>query len=186
MAAAGQRHAGGGVTVTGIDRTRYPDDTVVAIVLDRPVVPTDIARGRPTTADSVETSHGNLSANAVDGDTSTRWCAADGDAGHWLQVDLGSARPVTGARIAWETPGKAYRFRVDGSTDGSSWTTLADQSGNTAAAQVQTPAFTARARYVRVTVTGLDSGAWASVRSFEVYDRPFVDPSVPNSAVATA
>ncbi|WP_031069785.1 alpha-L-fucosidase [Streptomyces sp. NRRL WC-3742] len=177
---------GNAVTVTGIDRTRYPDDTIVAIVLDRPVVPTDIARGRPTTADSVETSHGNVSANAVDGDTSTRWCAADGGTGHWLRTDLGSERAVTGVRIAWETPGKAYRFRIDGSTDGSTWTTLADLSGNTTAAQVQTLAFTAWTRYVRVTVTGLDSGAWASIRSLEVYDRPFVDPAVPNSPAAAA
>ncbi|MFF2148754.1 alpha-L-fucosidase [Kitasatospora sp. NPDC058190] len=175
---------GNGVTVTGIDRTRYPDDTVVAIVLDRPVVPTDIARGCPTTADSVETSHGNVTANAVDGDTSTRWCAADGGTGHRLQADLGSVRPVTGARIAWELPGKAYRFRVDGSTDGSTWSTLADLSGNTTAAQVQTMTFTARTRYVRVTVTGLDAGAWASIRSLEVYDRRFLDPSVSNSATA--
>ncbi len=90
-------------------------------------------------------------------------------------------RAVTGARIAWEQPGKAYRFRVDGSADGSAWSTLADLTGNSAAAQVQTVAFTARTRYVRVTVTGgLDSGTWASIRSLEVYDRPFLDPSLPN------
>ncbi|MER7757899.1 alpha-L-fucosidase [Kitasatospora sp. NPDC097643] len=172
------------VTVTGIDRTRYPDDTVVAIVLDRPVVPADIARGCPTTADSVETSHGNVTANAVDGDTSTRWCAADGGTGHWLQTDLGSVRQVTGARIAWELPAKAYRFRVDGSTDGSTWTTLADRTGNTTAAQVQVLTFTARTRYVRVTVTGLDTGAWASIRSLEVYDRAFLDPSVSGGTAA--
>ncbi|MFD8706952.1 alpha-L-fucosidase [Kitasatospora sp. NPDC059648] len=177
--------AGGNcVTITGIDRTRYPDDTVVAIVLDRTVVPADIARGCPATADSVEARHGNLAANAVDGDTSTRWCAADGGTGHWLRLDLGSMRPVTGARIAWELPGKACRFRIDGSADGASWSTLADLTGNTAAAQVQTAGFTARTRHVRVTVTGLDSGAWASIRSLEVYDRPFVDPTAPASTTA--
>ncbi|GAA0683526.1 hypothetical protein GCM10010193_41770 [Kitasatospora atroaurantiaca] len=175
---------GNSVTITGIDRTRYPDDTIVAIVLDRPVVPTDIARGCSTTADSAETAHGNLAANAVDGDTSTRWCAADGSTGHWLQVDLGWARWVTGARIAWEAPGKAYRFRIEGSTDGSTWSTLADRTGNTTAAQVQTATFTATTRYVRVTVTGLDGGAWASIRSLEVYDRPFLDPSVSGGDLA--
>ncbi|MFI9365842.1 alpha-L-fucosidase [Kitasatospora sp. NPDC053057] len=177
-------NGGNGVTITGVDRTRFPDDTIVAIVLDRPVVPTDIARGCPATADSVETAHGNVPANAVDGDTSSRWCAADGGTGHWLQADLGSVRPVTGARIAWELAGKAYRFRIDGSTDGAAWSTLADLTGNAAAAQVQTVAFTARTRYVRVTVTGLDAGAWASIRSLEVYDRPFVDPTVPASTAA--
>ncbi|WP_083975537.1 alpha-L-fucosidase [Kitasatospora mediocidica] len=176
---------GNSATVTGIDRTRYPDDTVVAIVLDRPVVPTDIAQGRPATSDSVEIAHGNLAANAVDGDTSTRWCATDGNTGHWLQVDLGSVHPVTGARIAWEQPAKAYRFRIDGSTDGSTWTTLADQSANTTTAQVQALTFTAQTRYVRVTVTGgLDSSTWASIRTLEVYDRPFLDPSLSGADLA--
>lgn len=176
---------GNSVTVTGIDRTRHPDDTIVAIVLDRPVVPTDIARGATATADSVETAHGNLAANAVDGDTSTRWCAADGSTGHWLQVDLGSVRPVAGARIAWEQPDNAYRFRIDGSSDGSTWSTLADRTGNSTAAQVQAPTFTAQARYLRVTVTGgLSSSVWASIRSFEVYDRPFLDPSLSGGDLA--
>ena len=166
------------VTVTGIDRTRYPDDTVIAVVLDRPVVPADIARGCATTADSVETSKGNLAAHAVDGDTATRWCAADGGTGHWLTVDLGSARAVTGARVAWEFDGHRYGYRIDGSLDGTHWTTLADLTGTTDTSQVQTVAFAASARYLRLTVTALDAGYWASVRSFEVYDRPFFDPSL--------
>ncbi|WP_232247210.1 alpha-L-fucosidase [Kitasatospora azatica] len=176
---------GNAITVTGIDRTRYPDDTIVAIVLDRSVVPTDIARGATATADSVETAHGNLAANAVDGDTSTRWCAADGNTGHWLQVDLGSVRAVTGARIAWELPSNAYQFRIDGSTDGSTWSTLADRTGNTTVAQVQALTFTAQTRYVRVTVTGgVNSGLWASIRSLEVYDRAFLDPSLSGGDLA--
>ena len=169
---------GNQATVSGIDRSRFPDDTVIAIVLDRPVVPADIALNRPASADSVETSHGNLASHAVDGDTSTRWCAADGGTGHWLSVDLGGVHAVTGARIAWEFDGHRYGYRIDGSVDGASWTTLSDQSGTSSTAQVQAVGFAASVRYVRITVTGLDSGCWASVRSFEIYDRPFVDPSL--------
>ncbi|MFI1693524.1 RICIN domain-containing protein [Streptomyces sp. NPDC020794] len=33
--------------------------------------------------------------------------------------------------------------------------------------------FRAQARYVRVTVTGLPAGVYASIRNLEVYDRPF-------------
>jgi|GEM_PF-4712523 len=170
--------SGNRATISGIDRTRYPDDTVVAVVLDRPLVPADIARGCATGSDSVETAHGNLAANAVDGDTSTRWCAADGATGHWLSVDLGSVRTVTGARIAWEFGGHRYGYRIEGSADGSSWTTLADLTATTNTAQVQTVAFSTATRHLRLTVSALDSGCWASVRSFEVYDRPFHDPSV--------
>lgn len=38
---------------------------------------------------------------------------------------------------------------------------------------MQTAAFTAQARYVRVTVTGLPAGTYAWIRSLEVYDRAF-------------
>ncbi|MGW0820112.1 alpha-L-fucosidase [Streptomyces sp. NPDC002845] len=163
------------VTITGINRTRIPEDSVVAVVLDRSVQPVDIAAGRTTAASSQETSKGNTAAKAVDGSTATRWCANNGNTGHWLKVDLGSTRSLTGARIAWEFDARNYHYRVEGSIDNSNWTTLADLTAttSTSTSQVQTATFTAQARYVRVTVTGLPSRTWASIRSLEVYDRPF-------------
>ncbi|WP_030324822.1 alpha-L-fucosidase [Streptomyces sp. NRRL B-3229] len=163
----------GRVTVTGIDRTTHPQDSVVGVVLDRSVQPADIAAGRTVTADSEEASKGNTAAKAVDGSTSTRWCANDGGTGHWLKVDLGSTRSLTGARIAWELDKANYRYRIEGSTDNSAWTVLVDNTTTTSTSQVQTAAFQAQARYVRVTVTGLPTSVWASIRSLEVYDRPF-------------
>lgn len=163
----------GRVTVNGIDRTTHPQDSVVGVTLDRPVQPADIAAGRAVTADSEESSKGNTAANAVDGSTATRWCANDGSTGHWLKVDLGSTRSLTGTRIAWELDKTNYRYKIEGSTDNSTWTTVVDSAATTSTSQVQAVTFRAQARYVRVTVTGLPSGAWASVRSLEIYDRPF-------------
>ena len=34
--------------------------------------------------------------------TRTRWCADDGEAGHWWRVDLGKPEDLTGCRILWE------------------------------------------------------------------------------------
>ncbi|WP_238413262.1 RICIN domain-containing protein [Saccharothrix deserti] len=164
--------AAGRVTIVGIDRARNPEDSVVGVVLDRSVQPNDIAAGRTATADSQETGKSNTAAKAVDSSTSTRWCAADGRAGHWLKVDLGATKPITGVRIAWELDAKNYRYRVEGSTDNATWTSLSDRTGTSSTRQVQVLAFTAQARYVRVTVTGLPSGVWASIRNLEVYDRP--------------
>ncbi|MDX5566110.1 alpha-L-fucosidase [Streptomyces sp. ID05-04B] len=163
----------GEVTVTGINRTRIPEDSVVGVTLDRTVQPADIAAGRTATASSEESSKGNTAAKAVDGSTATRWCASNGNTGHWLKVDLGAAKSVTGARIAWELDATNYRYRIEGSTDNTNWTMLADRTGTTSTSQVQVAVFSASARYVRVTVTGLPSGTWASIRSLEVYDRPF-------------
>jgi len=164
--------ADGRVTVTGINRTRIPEDSIVGVTLDRSVQLADIAAGRTATASSEETSKGNTAAKAVDGSTATRWCANNGSTGQWLKVDLGSERSLTGTRIAWEFAATNYRYRIEGSADNTNWTTLADLTATTGTGQVQVSVFRAQARYVRVSVTGLPSGAWASIRSLEVYDRP--------------
>ncbi|WP_405959777.1 alpha-L-fucosidase [Streptomyces sp. NBC_00024] len=163
----------GKVTVTGINRTRIPEDSVVGVTLDRTVQPADIAVGRTATASSQETSKGNTAAKAVDGSTATRWCANNGSVGNWLKVDLGATKSLTGARIAWELDATNYRYRVEGSTDNTTWTTLVDRTDTTSTSQVQTMVLSAEARYVRVTVTGLPTGVWASIRNLELYDRPF-------------
>ncbi|MEU7872862.1 RICIN domain-containing protein [Dactylosporangium sp. NPDC049140] len=171
--------ATGQVTITGINRTRAPEDSVVGVTLDRSVAPADIAAGKTATASSEETAQGNTAAKAVDSSTATRWCANDGNTGHWLKVDLGSTKPVTGVRIAWELDAANYRYRIEGSTDNATWSTLADRTATTGTSQVQVAAFTAQARYVRVTVTALPSGVWASIRNLEVYDRPFAAEAGP-------
>ncbi len=163
----------GRVTITGINRTRIPEDGVVGVTLDRTVQPTDIAVGKTATASSEESSKGNTAAKAVDGSTTTRWCANNGNTGNWLKVDLGATKSLTGARIAWELDATNYRYRVEGSTDNSTWTTLVDRTDTTSTSQVQTVVLSAQARYVRVTVTGLPTGVWASIRNLELYDRPF-------------
>ncbi|MEU3891534.1 alpha-L-fucosidase [Streptomyces sp. NPDC029041] len=166
--------ADGKVSISGINRTRIPEDSVVGVTLDRSVHPTDIAAGKTATSDSEETSKGNTAAKALDGSTATRWCANDGSAGHWLKVDLGTTRSLTGARIAWELADTNYQYKIEGSTDNSTWTMLVDARGTASTRQVQATAFQAQARYVRVTVTGLPNTIWASIRSLEVYDRPFI------------
>jgi alpha-L-fucosidase len=168
--------ADGRVTITGIDRTSIPEDSVVGVTLDRPVQPADIAVDTTATASSQETA--NTADMAIDGSTTTRWSANDGDTGHWLTVDLGSTTSLTGTRIAWEHDGRNYRYRIEGSTDNATWSTLADLTDTTSTSQVQTAAFSGEARHVRVTVTGLPADTRASIRSLEVYDRPFTDSLV--------
>jgi alpha-L-fucosidase len=134
----------GRVTISGIDRDAHPQDTVLAVVLDRPVVATDVARAR-----------------------------ADSGNREWRQADLVQPVDVTGVRIAWELPDTAYRYRVEGSTDGTTWSMLADHTDNTDTAQVHTLRCNGKARHVRVTVIGPEAGHRASIRSLEVFDRPF-------------
>ncbi|WP_269288214.1 glycoside hydrolase family 3 C-terminal domain-containing protein [Streptomyces sp. H39-C1] len=113
-----------------------------------PVVPcgiTTAALNRPATASSTEKSDTPAEA-AFDGNAGTRWSSAAADP-QWLQVDLGSSRPVCGVQLAWENAyARAYRIQV--SDDGTDWTTVysttAGQGG------IETVALNGTGRYVRL------------------------------------
>jgi hypothetical protein len=126
---------------------------------------------KPVTADSEETDKGNLAALGNDGSVTTRWCAADGAAGHYWQVDLGASYTLSKLEIIWEKAAN-YQFKVEGSADGNAWASVLDETATTNAAADQTYALSAtpKARYVRVTTTSLPSAnIWASFFEFSVY-----------------
>ena len=101
-------------------------------------------------ASSEETGKGNLAALAMDGDPETRWCASGPAGGQWVQVDLGAAVAVAKADIAWESEGN-YQGVVEGSADGNEWKPLP-----------------ATVRFVRVKVTAVPGGKWASIREIKL------------------
>ena len=160
--------------------------SVVAVALAGPAsAATDLAVGKTATADSTEVPR--LPTMANDADPSTRWCAADGKTGHWWQVDLASQASLTGTQVVWEFA-RSYQYRIEVSTDGSAWTTVVDRTADTTAEQTESDAFTATARYVRITVTGLAPGSWASIVSFSVFGTPgtAIPPSTPFKGVANS
>ncbi len=135
----------------------------------------NLALGRPATASSARD---KLPAGAAtDGDAETRWCAADGGTGQWLQVDLGALANVTACEVIWEQRALSYRFVLEGSADGQDWSPLGDDT--TAVPQSpDSPSPLTRwnfgshpVRYVRVTVTGLAGKATsASICELRLFD----------------
>jgi hypothetical protein len=71
------------------------------------------------TASSVEGEHWPAS-NAVDGDPQTRWSSGFSDP-QWLRVDLGAQWPISAIRLDWEATANAVSYRVELSTDGTTW-----------------------------------------------------------------
>ncbi|MDF2985960.1 MAG: hypothetical protein K0R50_1470 [Eubacterium sp.] len=127
----------------------------------------NLAMGKAVSADSEE--NGNPARNGNDGKLSTRWCAADGEQNHWWKVDLGNAYNLTGTEVIWEK-NKAYKYKIEVSQDDTNWTVAVDKTGNTTAAQTQADSFSANSvRYVKITLTGLDTGCWASFSEFKVF-----------------
>lgn len=138
-------------------------------------VPVNLARGAAAAASSEETHKNNLIPHAVDGNKATRWCASDGSAPQWFQVDLGEAKPVSGCAVTWESDGTAYRHVLEGSTDGQTWTLLVDHSreGRSGA---HAERFAPRTlRFARLTFLGSNTGGWASIREFQLFGEETVE-----------
>jgi putative membrane-bound dehydrogenase-like protein len=131
----------------------------------------DLARDKPATASSFQSDDKSPLA-AFDGNPETRWCAADGSTPQWLQVDLGKPETLTGYRIAWEDSEGTYRSKLEGSSDGQTWTMLDDRTAGREKPQgpaVRFPNEAKGVRYVRLTGTEAEAGKWISLFSLEVY-----------------
>lgn len=106
----------------------------------------NLALNRTATASSVETP-AFPAAKADDGSTTTRWSSAYKN-NQWWQVDLGSTRQVSKVVVNWEAA-YATQYKIQTSTNGTSFTTQATVNATSAA--IRTTTFAAvGARYVRI------------------------------------
>jgi hypothetical protein len=116
---------------------------------------------------------------ATDCDTSTRWCVADQNPGHYWTLDLGASHALFRFEIMWEYPfqalGGIYDYTVSISDDDATYSIVIDQSANTETTQTQGVDFPSgtSARYVRLTVVGLPAPTaagttWASAYEIRV------------------
>jgi alpha-L-fucosidase len=128
---------------------------------------TDLAAGRPATASSVRAPGEAMApARAVDADTDSYWAAADGCRDGWLEVDLGSPKPINVARIeepiALGQRVEAFRLEV---FDAGQWKTVA--SGSTIGHKRLARFPTVTARRVRLAID--KSLATPAISSFGLY-----------------
>src|SRR5262245_9691836 len=124
----------------------------------------------PGPAVTASANDGNVPANTVDGNLSTRWSAL-GDP-QWIQYDLGAANTVSFVKVAWyQGAARVATFDIQLSTTGASWTNVltgARSSGATTA--LETYDFgDATARYVRIVGHGNSVNLWNSITETEVW-----------------
>ncbi|OIJ62687.1 discoidin domain-containing protein [Streptomyces mangrovisoli] len=123
-----------------------------------------LSQGRTATASSTENG-GTPAADAVDGNTATRWSSAASD-DQWLQVDLGSSATVTQVVLNWETAyGKDYKLQI--SADGSTWTDLKSVTGGDGG--IDTVDVSGTGRYVRMQGVHRATQYGYSLWEFQVY-----------------
>ncbi|MDR2982467.1 MAG: DUF4982 domain-containing protein [Puniceicoccales bacterium] len=137
-------------------------------------------------ASSYETGTGNLPDYAMDEDSSTRWCAADGSPNQWLSIDLGQMHSLGKIAIDWEAKA-AYEFVVEGSNDGSNWQMLAPAVTGGNASQTKELSLQGKARHVRVRTTKLPAGKWASIWEIRLADengRPIENAKIKSNVLS--
>jgi hypothetical protein len=134
---------------------------------------TNLAAGRPT----AESSHTDVypSSNVTDGNQNTYWESANNAFPQWVQVDLGSAQSAS--RVVLTLPStwgpRTETLSVQGSTNGSTWTTVKASAGYpfTPSGNTVTITFTATTqRYFRLTFTGNTAWPAGQVSEFQVWN----------------
>jgi hypothetical protein len=124
-----------------------------------------ISQGRPATASSVENAT-MAAANAVDGNTGTRWSSAFSDP-QWIQVDLGAVAAVDQVVLVWEAAyARSFSIQVSTSATGP-WTTI--YATTTGTGGTQTLTLTGSGRYVRMNGTARATPYGYSLWEFQVY-----------------
>ncbi|NBE96456.1 glycosyl hydrolase [Nonomuraea sp. KC401] len=130
---------------------------------------TDLAAGKTATAGSHADVH--RAANATDGDQATYWESANNAFPQWIQVDLGAAADVS--RLVLKLPAgwprRAQTLTVQGSTDGTAFTTLAGSATYTFAPTATITLTDARTHHVRLLFTANTGWPAGQLSEFEIW-----------------
>jgi hypothetical protein len=130
------------------------------------VASADLALNQPVFASSIECSPFSA-ANAVDGDSGTRWSSQFSDP-QWIYVDLGSTFAISEVKLNWENAaGKDYQIQV--SSDAANWTTIYSVTGNTTSGVHDYTDLSGTGRYVRMYGTARTTQYGYSLYDFSVY-----------------
>lgn len=114
---------------------------------------------------------GEHAALAIDGDPTTAWTAR-GRGPHSLVLDLGGAYDgIRKVGVVFPDAHGTYRYRLEGSADGTTWQTLADRTRNDRPGRgeehlVVRPGLA----FVRVTITDVSPGAVAGMSELDVWN----------------
>jgi hypothetical protein len=137
-----------------------------------PTGPFNQALGQPTSATGTACSSAETPGKAVDNSLASKWCAKGSNI--YLQVDLGALYALQRITVRHAGAGgesATYNTRdydILTSTDGTTWTTAAQMSGNTEAITTHNFSIAVTARYVRLNIMRPEQGTGGAARIYEL------------------
>jgi hypothetical protein len=124
----------------------------------------NLALHQPAKASSI--ADNSPAANAVDGDSGTRWSSAYNDR-EWIYVDLGSKKKIDEVRLLWEAAyGKSYKIQI--SDDAENWEDVYTETNGKGGIE-SIPLFALSGRYVRLLGTERATNYGYSLWELEIY-----------------
>jgi hypothetical protein len=153
------------VNVTNASGTAMSEKATVTVSSSAPTG-ANLALNQPTRESGSENDGTLGSANAVDGNLTTRWSSAFVDPS-WVEIDLGSSKTIAQVILRWENAyGTAYQIQV--SNDEKTWTAAYTQTnGKGGVENLGFPPVSGR--YVRMFGTARATPYGYSLYEFEVY-----------------
>jgi hypothetical protein len=138
-----------------------------------------LSRKKPVTSSSSLDDH--TPELAVDEDVRSWWSAKSGDAGEWLQVDLGAAKTIEALQINFADEGATrsgrssdtYRYVIEVSSDAKAWHTVVDheKEGRDAPDDYEVLLRAMGGRYVRIRNAHSPNGAKFSLLGLRVFGK---------------
>ena len=154
-------------TADGLIEKIRPTHTGPAFVRDREPAGNLATTAVATASSALDELHG--AARVLDDNYATRWTAAPGPGGNWLQLDLGTVKKITRSELRFEYAWKTYRFALETSSDGKTWALLADRRVEGSRGSPQLIPAPAECRYLRLTFPPAAGDDTTAVIEWAVY-----------------
>jgi beta-galactosidase len=130
-------------------------------------------------ADSFEPGEGEPG-NAIDGDPSTFWhtrySPTETPYPHWLRINLGTPTSFHAIQLLprmGQSNGRFSKFRIETSTDGQTWQTVARGSGKDSTDPILVEFPEVKSQWVRlVTESEVSGNPWTALAEFRLFKRP--------------
>lgn len=138
----------------------------------------------PATRFAAASDYEYLPQYATDDNNGTMWKAGNGMLPQSLTIDLGSVKQIKRVMTQFEYPTYYYQYKIEYSTNNSTWSVFADKTSNRKSGCPMIDDFTAKARYLKVTITGTEkAGMYAAIWNIKAYEELFEIPDYSNKKV---
>lgn len=130
----------------------------------------EIGQAVKVTASSSQLKPAHPPEHGVDGDVTTRWCAAAATMPAWIQFEFSQPQSFDAIELVWEFSDQWMQYTVTASDDGKKWRTIVDASKNTTGGIRRDQFATETARLVRVSPSRQQQGMWPSLRELRLFN----------------